>query len=222
MSALTTMGSHSGHDLLVSSQILRLRGLIKQAPTDISNRIRLAEIYARQSMTDQAVAELSEAVNLLRAEERIEEFVITAERLVFLQPSNLPLLKELAVIYLRKNDLRRAQQKLHQAYIENRKNEETLELLSQVLERQGRVRDAISVLRELTAVHQQANEENKRRLVERRILDLGLAEIDDPQEGIEGIEEIEVPSLCSVVDGESLEEADLFIEQRCRERLGRR
>lgn len=214
------MGSSSGHDLLVRSQILRLRGLIKQTPGNISNRIRLAEVYTRQSMTDQAVVELSEAVDLLRAEEHVEEFVRTAERLVFLQPSNLPLLKELAVIYLRRNDLRRAQQKLHQAYIENCKNEETLELLSQVLERQGRVKDAISVLRELAAVHQQAHEEGKRRLVDRRILDLGLIEIDDEDE--EGIEEIEVLSRCSVDDEETLEEADLFIEQRCRERLGRR
>jgi hypothetical protein len=95
-----------------------------------------------------------------------------------------------------------------------------------VLERQGRVQDAISVLRELAAVHQKATEESKRRLVERRILDLGLLESDDDVSVEEGIEEVEVVSLCSVGEGAlteaDLKEADLFIEQRCRERLGRR
>ena len=60
-----------------------------------------------------------------------------AERLLWHKPDNMPLNRELAVLYLRRNDPRRALQKLQLCFKANARDTETLALSEVVLPRDG-------------------------------------------------------------------------------------
>jgi pilus assembly protein FimV len=147
-----------------------LRQIVDLDPQNVASRIKLAELYSKEQMRDEAVEEFAKAADFLRAENRIDDFVKVAERLVFHQPDNLAVTKELAGIYLRKRDPRRALQKLQLAFKADPRDEETLNMLAQAFEDLGQVPKTVSVLKELAHIHAENGNDVKRREIYQRIL----------------------------------------------------
>jgi len=100
-------------------------------PENVASRIKLAELYSKEALKEEAVEEFSKAADFLRAENRIDDFIKVAERLVFHSPENMEITRELAGIYLRKKDPRRALQKLQLAFKADPRDERTLEMLAE-------------------------------------------------------------------------------------------
>jgi pilus assembly protein FimV len=161
-----------------------LRQIVDLDPENVASRIKLAELYSKEGLREEAVEEFSKAADFLRAENRIDDFVKVAERLVFHQPDNLAVTKELAGIYLRKRDPRRALQKLQLAFKADPRDEETLVMLAQAFEDLGQVPKTVSVLKELAHIHGENGEELKRQEVYRRILSLA-PEDDEARQAVE-------------------------------------
>jgi len=149
-----------------------LRQIVDLDPQNVASRIKLAELYSKEQMRDEAIAEFSKAADFLRAENRLDDFVKVAERLVFHQPDNLTVTKELAGIYLSKRDPRRALQKLQLAFKADPRDEETLEMLAQAFEDLGQVPKTVSVLKELAHIHGENGNEAKRQEIYSRVLQL--------------------------------------------------
>lgn len=149
-----------------------LRQIVDLDPENVASRIKLAELYSKESMRDEAVEEFAKAADYLRAENRIDDFVKVSERLVFHQPDNIPITKELAGIYLRKRDPRRALQKLQLAFKADPRDTESLEMLAQAFEDLGQVAKTVSVLKELANVHVENGQTSKQRETYQRILSL--------------------------------------------------
>jgi pilus assembly protein FimV len=149
-----------------------LRQIVDLDPENVASRIKLAELYSKEGMKDEAAEAFSKAADFLRAENRLDDFVKVAERLVFHQPDNIVLTKELSGIYLRKRDPRRALQKLQLSFKADPRDEETLEMLAQAFEDLGQVQKTISVLKELTRIHAENGLEKKQREIYERILSL--------------------------------------------------
>jgi tetratricopeptide (TPR) repeat protein len=149
-----------------------LRQIVDLDPQNVASRIKLAELYSKEQMRDEAIAEFAKAADFLRAENRLDDFVKVAERLVFHQPDNLPVTKELAGIYLSRRDPRRALQKLQLAFKADPRDEETLEMLAQAFEDLGQVPKTVSVLKELAHIHSENGNEAKRNEIYTRILQL--------------------------------------------------
>jgi len=63
---------------------------------------------AQAGETEQAVTEFREAANLLKTQGRIDEFVRVAERILYYQPDDQALSKDLASCYLDRNNARAA------------------------------------------------------------------------------------------------------------------
>jgi pilus assembly protein FimV len=93
-----------------------LREIVDLAPENVASRIKLAELCSREQMRAEAIDEFAKAADYLRANNRLDDFVKVAERLVYHDPDNLSLVRELARIYLRRGDPRRALQKLQVAF----------------------------------------------------------------------------------------------------------
>src|SRR5262249_49170399 len=89
-----------------------IRELVELDPEHVPTRIKLAELYSKEGMTGSAVVEFGRAADHLRAQGRTEDFMKVAERLVWHQPDNVPVNRELARLYLGRNDPRHALQKL--------------------------------------------------------------------------------------------------------------
>jgi len=166
------VSNHYHHEGRTREALAALRQIVDLDPENVASRIKLAELYSKESMRDEAVEEFAKAADYLRAENRIDDFVKVAERLVFHQPDNIPITKELAGIYLRKRDPRRALQKLQLAFKADPRDTESLEMLGQAFEDLGQVAKTVSVLKELANVYAENGQPGKQRETYQRILTL--------------------------------------------------
>ncbi len=136
-----------------NDQALELaKEMVTLDPDNVAMRIRLAEAYSRQDRRSEAVAEFAVAADLLREADRIDDFIKVAERLLWHQPDNVAISKELATLYLRKKEPRRALQKLQVCFKSNPQDVETLELLAEAFEQLEQTAKAATILKELAKI----------------------------------------------------------------------
>jgi pilus assembly protein FimV len=155
-----------------------VRQLVELAPDNVATRIKLAELYSKEGMTEEAVAEFGTACEYLRAQEREEDFVKVGERLLWHKSDNVSLSRELARIYLRRNDARRALQKLQACFKTNPRDVETLELLAQAFQHLEQSAKTVSVLKEMARVLEEDGKRDRVSDVYQRILRLAPGDRD--------------------------------------------
>ncbi len=166
-----------------------LRQIINLDPANVASRIKLAELYSKQDMRDQAVEEFSKAADYLRASNRLDDFIKVAERLIYHQPDNLTTLLELARVYLRRKDPARALQKLQMAFKIDPRDIETLEMLAESFEALQQRGKTISVLRELARLYEEVGERVKQADVYKRILQI-MPEDEDARRALRRFSQI--------------------------------
>lgn len=149
-----------------------VRQIVDLDPENIASRVKLAELYSKEGVIPEAIEEFSKAADYLRASGRIDDFMKVAERLIYHQVDNLAVTKELASLYLRKEDPRRALQKLQSAFKIDPLDEETLGMLAQAFEDLGQKNKTISVLKELARIHEENGATRKVLDTYQRILSL--------------------------------------------------
>src|SRR6476469_4569605 len=111
-----------------------VKKLVDLDPENIATRIKLAELYSKETLVQ-------------------DDFVKVAERLLWHQPDNIALMRELAGLYLRRNDPRRALQKLQACFKADPRDVETLGLLALAFQALDQKAKTVSVLKELARVH---------------------------------------------------------------------
>lgn len=147
-----------------------VRQLVDLDPENIATRIKLAELYSKEEMTKEAVTEFSHACEYLRKNNRQDDFIKVAERLLWHDPSNLELNRELATLYLRRNDARRALQKLQVCFKADARDVETLALLAQAFQALDQNSKTVSVLKELARILDENKQRAQAEEVHRKIL----------------------------------------------------
>ncbi|MEZ4433702.1 MAG: tetratricopeptide repeat protein [bacterium] len=155
-----------------------LEKIVELGPDDESNRIRLAEACARQSDSERAIAEFKQTLRHLREKNRVEEYVQVAERLLYLYPDELDVVRALSEIYLERGDPKRALARLQILFRADPTEPRTLDLLARSFTEIGQVAKAISVYRELARIHGEGGNAAGQRDAWVRLLDL---EPDDPE-----------------------------------------
>ncbi|WP_428261904.1 tetratricopeptide repeat protein [Haliangium sp.] len=149
-----------------------VRQLVELAPDNVATRIKLAELYSKEGMLEEAVAEFGTACDYLRSQQREDDFIKVAERLLWHKADNITLSRELAAIYLRRRDARRALQKLQVCFKANSRDVETLDLLSQAFQSLEQTAKTVSVLKEMARVLDEDGRHEQAADVHRRILAL--------------------------------------------------
>ncbi|HVT07842.1 MAG TPA: tetratricopeptide repeat protein [Polyangia bacterium] len=135
-----------------------LRRIVELHPDNVVSRIRLAEAASKAGRTDEAIGALTEAADQLRREGRADEFLRVAERLLFHQPENHALARELAASYIERKNPRLALAKLQRPLRAAPRDPDNVALLAQALETLD-PRNAVSVWRELAEIHADAGRE---------------------------------------------------------------
>ncbi len=100
-------------------------------PDNVAHRIKLAEAYSSQDNVPAATRQFAAAAEVLRRQNREDDFVKVAERLVYHDPNRPEILKDLARLYLSRGDAKRALAKLQLCFRSHPKDIDTLELLAQ-------------------------------------------------------------------------------------------
>jgi tetratricopeptide (TPR) repeat protein len=162
----------------VDEAIEVLRKMVELDPENVASRIKLAEMYAKQKMVEEARNEFRSAASFLRSHHRIDNYIKVAERIVHFDPTDLETTRELANIYIQKNDARRALAKLQVCFKANPKDVETLSLLANAFRDLGQTQKTISVYRELAGIHEANGDREAYLAVMRKVLDVAP---DDPE-----------------------------------------
>ncbi len=147
-----------------------LRQLVELDPENVATRIKLAEVYSKEQMAEEAIREFTITCDFLRKNGRQEDFLKVAERLLFHDPENLELCKELATLYLQRNDARRALAKLQICFKADQSDPSVLALLAQAFQRLDQKGKTVSVLKELARVHMDAGRKHEAAEVHEKIL----------------------------------------------------
>jgi pilus assembly protein FimV len=148
-----------------------VKKLVDLDPENIATRIKLAELYSKEGLNDEAIAQFTVACETLRRQNRQDDFLKVAERLLWHKPDSYALMRELAGLYLRRNDPRRALQKLQASFKADPRDVETLGLLAQAFQALDQKAKTVSVLKELARIHVENKARDKAAEVFRKILE---------------------------------------------------
>jgi pilus assembly protein FimV len=147
-----------------------VRQLVDLDPENIATRIKLAELYSKEGLTEEASTEFTVASDQLRRQGRQDDFIKVSERLLWHKPENAALNRELAGLYLRRNDPRRALQKLQVCFKADPRDVETLGLLAQAFQGLDQKAKTVSVLKELARIHVENRQRSRAEEVYAKIL----------------------------------------------------
>jgi tetratricopeptide (TPR) repeat protein len=149
-----------------------VKKLVDLDPENIATRIKLAELYSKEGLVEEAVQQFNMACEQLRRQNRQDDFVKVAERLLWHKPDNHALNRELAGLYLRRNDPRRALQKLQACFKADPRDVETLGLLALAFQALDQKAKTVSVLKELARIHVENKARDRAVDVYRKILEI--------------------------------------------------
>ncbi|HVI74918.1 MAG TPA: tetratricopeptide repeat protein, partial [Anaeromyxobacteraceae bacterium] len=149
-----------------------LRRMVELEPDNVGSAVKLGELYAKQNQPKLALEQLRRAADQLRRLNRPDEYVKVAERIVFLAPGDLALIRELAHLHLARGDTKRALAKLQLCFKADPKDPETLGLLAQAFKDLGQIQKTVSVFKELAHLQLDKGRPDDARATWRRVLEL--------------------------------------------------
>ncbi|HVV82747.1 MAG TPA: tetratricopeptide repeat protein, partial [Kofleriaceae bacterium] len=155
-----------------------IRQLVELDPQNVATRIKLAELYSKEGMVDDAVNEFGVVCDQMRRQGRQDDFIKVAERLLWHRPDHRELNRELAGLYLQRNDPRRALQKLQVCFKADSRDVDTLALLAQAFQALDQKGKTVSVLKELARILDETRQRVKAEEVYRKILMIAPGDAD--------------------------------------------
>src|SRR5262245_53410400 len=170
MQHFESVAAHFHREGKTKEALATVRQLVDLDPQNVATRIKLAELYSKEGMTEEAVTEFGMVCEQLRRQNRQDDFMKVAERLLWHRPDNRELNRELASLYLRRNDPRRALQKLQICFKADQRDVETLALLAQAFQALDQKGKTVSVLKELARVFEENKQRPRAEEVYRKIL----------------------------------------------------
>ncbi len=141
-------------------------------PENIPVRIKAAEALSKAGRTKEAADEFEEGARLLKEQGRMDDYIKVAERLLYHRADDVDRARELAQLYLERDDPKRALSKLQTCFKADPKDIETLTLLAGAFHKLGQLPKTISVYKEVARIHHEANRAEERAGMLRRILEL--------------------------------------------------
>ncbi len=132
-----------------------LRKMVDLDPDNVPSRRKLADLYVREGLQAEGAAEYRKAAEHLKRQNRTDDYLQVAERLSALEPDNLGLARELAELYLQRNDQKRALAKLQVCFKADSRDIDTLRLLAVAFQGLGQISKTISVHKELAKAYEE-------------------------------------------------------------------
>ncbi|MDX2091586.1 MAG: tetratricopeptide repeat protein [Kofleriaceae bacterium] len=171
MQHFESVAAHFHREGNTKEALATVRKLVDLDPENIATRIKLAELYSKEGLVQEAAQEFQIACDQLRRQNRQDDFLKVAERLLWHRPDYHALNRELAGLYLRRNDPRRALQKLQAAFKADPRDVETLGLLAQAFQALDQKAKTVSVLKELARIYVENKQRDNAAEVYRKILE---------------------------------------------------
>jgi tetratricopeptide (TPR) repeat protein len=162
----------------IKESLAALRRMVELDPDNVASQVKLGELYARERMIPEAVAELRKAAVYLKQNNRHDDYLRVLDRIGQIAADDAQTARELAQNYLALGDTKRALAKLQICFKQNPKDIETLHLLARAFIALDQEPKAVSVYRELARVHEERGETNDYRQALERILEISPEDPD--------------------------------------------
>jgi len=140
------------------STFATLKKMVDLDPENVSSRLKLAELYAREQMGGEALGEFKRAAEWLERNNRPDERLRVLERIAALEPDNVQLARSLAHDYLARGDHKRALAKLQLCFKADPRDIPTLNLLAQAFTALNHTSKTLSVYKELAKLYAERNQ----------------------------------------------------------------
>ncbi len=141
-------------------------------PDNIVNRMRLADLYAKEGQKKEAIAEYKQIALEQKEKGNLEDLTKIYESILDLEPDDMSLTQELAATYLKIGEPKKALAKLQICFKHDPKDTDTLNLLAKAFWDLQQPEKAKSVYQEMMAIFQERGMEEERLQVERRMNEL--------------------------------------------------
>lgn len=135
-----------------------LQKMVALDPDNVAGRIKLADMLANRGDLEAARTHYYSAAEQLRTQDRIDDFLKVADRLLHFDKDDVNLAREVAEICLDRGEGKRALAKLQVCFRMDPKDVDTLELLARAFAFVSQTQKAISVYRELMRLHRKARD----------------------------------------------------------------
>ncbi|MEW5739755.1 MAG: tetratricopeptide repeat protein [Myxococcota bacterium] len=155
-----------------------LKKMVDLDPDNVASRVKLADLYVREGLNGEAMGEFQRAAEHLKRSNRIDDYLRVAERLSAMDPNNLGLARELAELYLQRNDQKRALAKLQVCFKADSRDIETLRLLAVAFQGLGQTSKTISVYKELARAHEDRGQQDEAERVWQQVAQLDPNDAD--------------------------------------------
>ncbi|MSP63315.1 MAG: tetratricopeptide repeat protein [Myxococcales bacterium] len=172
MQQYETIAAHFHKEGKTKDALSALKQIVELDPENVASRIKLAELYSKEGMTKEAIDEFGRAAQFLHENDRFDDYLKVAERLLFHQPNNRAVSREAARLYTTKGDPRRALAKLQVCLKADARDVKALALLGAAFEALGQLDKTVSVLKELARVLGENGSHGDREDAYRKILEI--------------------------------------------------
>lgn len=146
--------------------------MLELDPDNAQLRVMLGEEFSREGMIEEAVHEFRTAAEILKRKHQTDEFILVAERLLYHQPDDFEVSRDLAALYIGLHDSLKALNRIQVCYRARPNDPDVLDLLAQVFEFTGQPHKAVAVLKALARVYDRNGLIRERDEVHRRVLKL--------------------------------------------------
>lgn len=147
-------------------------------PENIPVRIKFAEALSKAGRTAQAAEEFERGARLLREQNRVEDYIKVAERLLYHRQNDVRVARDLAELYLQRGDAKRALGKLQLCFKADPRDVGVLELLAHAFQLLGQTQKTISVFKEIGRIHEDAGRTEDWEAALGRVLELDPTDPD--------------------------------------------
>ncbi|MFO8070581.1 MAG: tetratricopeptide repeat protein [Polyangia bacterium] len=166
---LADMYQQMGH----ADRMIHVLGrMVELNPENIATRLRIAEQLSEKGDAEGAVRQFRHACKQLKEQDRIEDFLKVAERLLYHDPSQVDVAREAAECYVEGRQYKRALAKLQICFGDDPRDLRTLEMLAESFAGLGQPGKAVSVYGEISHILDEQNRQAERREVLERIVEI--------------------------------------------------
>src|SRR5262249_43676056 len=138
-----------------------LKKMVDLDPENVSSRLKLAELYAREQMGGEALAEFKRSAEWLERNNRPDDRLRVLERNAALRPDNVQLARKRAHAYLARGDHKGALAKLQLCFKADPRDIPTLILLAQAFTALNHTSKTLSVYKELAKLYAERSQHSE-------------------------------------------------------------
>ncbi len=155
-----------------------LQTITELEPSNLPGRMKLAELYIKNGLKDQAYTELSKIADKLIEAKRIIDLITVYERMISIKPGEVSIVKQLIKLYLSRGDYQKVLLKVKDVIASGKSDTEVLIALAKAYVALDKIPLAISAYKEVGKLYSKEGLDTQTQDIYKKILELDPT---DPQ-----------------------------------------